>query len=600
MTQAAIRPRRSFIFAPGLRPEMFPKALASGADIVCVELEDGIAPKDKAAARASAMALFAQPQAEDGVERIVRINCLREAFGIADVQAVLETETPPPALMLPKVRAPDEIALLDDLLTERGHPTRLHVIIETNRGLEAAFEIAHCSDRIDALFFGGVDMAAELRCQNAWEPLLYARARVVHAAASAGLDVIDVPFLDLDDPEAMVQQARKARDLGFSGKGAIHPKQIAALNQLQEQQYIDGEKGDVDILAAAVAPDCVSVQMLYVRTGRVLGSRGYFPRLPLAENPGEALAAFIPGFYLRPAAEIPRKILLSHPVAGAGVLEEALGRRSGRKVRLQSRVQGARLRWLRLARETAEQNLQGRMAGERQTVAQLQELRQALQLEETPRRLECFDVSHSGGIETVASCVAFDQEGARKNDYRRYIIRGIAPGDDYAALRQALLRRYRRVQTGQGGAVPDVLLVDGGAGQLRKAREVWDELGLGETALLGVAKGRGRRPGRERLWTGSGKELRLAPDSGALHLVQRIRDEAHRFAIEGHRRRRSARSRTSPLAEVPGIGPKRRRALLRSFGGLQGIRKAAPEEIARTPGISLKMAEDILAHLRRN
>ncbi len=376
--------------------------------------------------------------------------------------------------------------------------------------------------------------------------------------------------------------------------------QVAALNQLQEKQYIEGEKGDVDILAAAAAPDCVSVQMLYVRAGRVIGSRGYFPRLPLAENPGEALAAFIPGFYLRAAAEIPRKILLSHPVAGTRALEEALERRASHKVRLQSRVQGARLRWLRLARETAEQNLQGRMAGERQTIAQLQELREALQLEETPRRLECFDISHSGGIETVASCVVFDQEGARKSDYRRYIIRGIAPGDDYAALRQALLRRYRRVQTGQGGALPDVLLVDGGPGQLRQAREVWDELGLGAAALLGVAKGRSRRPGRERLWTGSGKELRLAPDSGALHLVQRIRDEAHRFAIQGHRRRRSARSGASPLAEVPGIGPKRRRMLLRSFGGLQGIRKAAPEEIARTPGISLKMAEDILAHLRRN
>lgn len=229
---AALRPRRSFIFSPGLRPDMFPKALASGTDIVCVELEDGIAPKDKEAARKSALALFEQPQADDGVERIVRINCLREAFGLADVQAILETETPPPALMLPKVRTPEEVAWLDDLLTERGHDTRLHVIIETNRGLQAAFEIAHSSDRIDALFFGGVDMAAELRCQNAWEPLLYARSRVVHAAASAGVDVIDVPYLDLEDPEGMAEEAAKAKALGFSGKGSVHPKQIAALNEV--------------------------------------------------------------------------------------------------------------------------------------------------------------------------------------------------------------------------------------------------------------------------------------------------------------------------------------------------------------------------------
>lgn len=229
-SERAIRPRRSFIFSPGLRPDMFPKALACGTDIVCVELEDGIAPRDKTAARDSGLALFARPQADDGVERIVRINCLRTAFGMADVQAVLDSGTPPPALMLPKVMTPDEIVWLDDLLTERGHDTRLHIIIETNQALERAHELAQASPRIDALFFGGVDMAAELRCVNAWEPLLYARSRVVHAAASAGIDAIDVPWLDLDDMDGMAVEARRARDLGFSGKGAIHPKQIALLN----------------------------------------------------------------------------------------------------------------------------------------------------------------------------------------------------------------------------------------------------------------------------------------------------------------------------------------------------------------------------------
>jgi (S)-citramalyl-CoA lyase len=211
---------------------MFPKALASGADIVCVELEDGIAPKDKAEARDRALALFETPQAEDGVERIVRINSMRERFGIEDVLAILATDTPPPALMMPKVRTPDEVVMLDQLLSERGHATRLHVIIETNAGLEAAHDIARCSNRIDALFFGGVDMAAELRCQNAWEPLLHARSRVVHAAAGAGLDVIDVPWLDLDDMDGMRHAAEQARDLGFAGKGAVHPRQIAALNEV--------------------------------------------------------------------------------------------------------------------------------------------------------------------------------------------------------------------------------------------------------------------------------------------------------------------------------------------------------------------------------
>jgi len=232
MIDSIVRPRRSFIFTPGLKPEMFPKALASGTDIVCVELEDGIAPKAKTEARKKALALFETPQADDGVERIVRINCMREQFGVEDVQAILATDTPPPALMMPKVRTPDEVVMLDNLLTERGHDTRLHIIIETNAGLEACYEIAHCSSRIDAMFFGGVDMAAELRCENAWEPLLYARSRVVHAAASAGLDVIDVPYLDLEDHDGMVVAARQARALGFSGKGSIHPKQIAALNDV--------------------------------------------------------------------------------------------------------------------------------------------------------------------------------------------------------------------------------------------------------------------------------------------------------------------------------------------------------------------------------
>jgi (S)-citramalyl-CoA lyase len=231
-TERIVRPRRSFIFSPGLKPDMFPKALASGTDIVCVELEDGIAPKDKDEARRHALALFEKPQANDGVERIVRINCLRDTFGLADVQAILATDTPPPALMLPKVKTPDEVVWLDDLLTERGHAPRLHIIIETNAGLEAVYDIARSSSRIDALFFGGVDMAAELRCKNAFEPLLYARSRIVHAAAANGLDVIDVPYLDLEDPDGMRREAELVRDLGFSGKGSIHPKQIAILNEV--------------------------------------------------------------------------------------------------------------------------------------------------------------------------------------------------------------------------------------------------------------------------------------------------------------------------------------------------------------------------------
>ncbi len=227
-----IQPRRSFIFTPGLKPEMFPKALASGTDIVCVELEDGIAPKDKPIAREIAIKLFEGNERQNGIERILRINCLREKFGIDDVKAILDTESPPPAIMMPKVISPDEVLILDKLLTERQHLCRLHVIIETNKALNLASEIAQCSDKIDALFFGGVDMAAELRCENSWDSLLYARSKVVHAAASAGIDVIDVPFLDLDDPEGMRREAIKVKQLGFTGKGSIHPKQISILNEV--------------------------------------------------------------------------------------------------------------------------------------------------------------------------------------------------------------------------------------------------------------------------------------------------------------------------------------------------------------------------------
>lgn len=227
-----IQSRRSFIFTPGLKPEMYPKALKSGTDMVCIELEDGIAPQDKEIARNLALKLFQEKQENDGVERILRINSLREKFGIEDVQAILSTKNPPPALMIPKVKKPDEIILLDNLLSEKGHHCRIHVIIETNEGLENAYQIANCSNRIDALFFGGVDMSAELRCENKWEPLLYARSRIVHAAASAGIDAIDVPYLDLEDLEGMRKEAILAKELGFSGKGSIHPKQIPILNDV--------------------------------------------------------------------------------------------------------------------------------------------------------------------------------------------------------------------------------------------------------------------------------------------------------------------------------------------------------------------------------
>lgn len=229
---STIQSRRSFIFSPGTDPSMFGKALKSGADIVCVELEDGVAPQHKNMARANMLAIFAEPQADDGVERIVRVNMLGSPEGEADLAAVLETETPPPALMMPKVNNPEEVRRVADALDAAGQSTRLQVIIETNPGLEAAYEIAQASDRVDALLFGGVDLAADLRCEYGWEPLLYARSRVVHAAAGAGIDVIDVPWLDLGDEAGLRQEAEASARLGFTGKGSIHPKQIPVINEI--------------------------------------------------------------------------------------------------------------------------------------------------------------------------------------------------------------------------------------------------------------------------------------------------------------------------------------------------------------------------------
>ena len=232
MTAEKVQSRRSFIFTPGNRPELFTKALASGADIVCVELEDGIAPHDKDEARAKMLTLFAEPHRDDGIERIVRVNCGRTIDGMADIEAILRADCRVPSIMLPKIKGPEEVRGIAETFDEYGLQTRLQAIIETNEGLEAAYEIAHASPRVDALLFGAVDLAAELRCANTWEALLYARSRTVHAAAAAGIDVIDVPWLDLEDMEGMHREAEAGADLGFSGKGSIHPKQIAILNEV--------------------------------------------------------------------------------------------------------------------------------------------------------------------------------------------------------------------------------------------------------------------------------------------------------------------------------------------------------------------------------
>ncbi|GED22023.1 excinuclease ABC subunit UvrC [Halomonas halmophila] len=369
--------------------------------------------------------------------------------------------------------------------------------------------------------------------------------------------------------------------------------QIQQLRQLQQRQFVDTGNGDADAFALASRPGALCISVLSVRGGRLLGANHHTPRNGLDLAPDNLLGDFISQYYLGQAREIPAEVLTSHELSDTDLIAGALETRAGKRVRLTSRVRGHRAQWLELARTNAEQQLDSQLASQSQLARRFESLRDALDLDEVPARLECFDISHSQGEATVASCVVFDANGPRKSDYRRFNIKNIEPGDDYAAMRQALTRRFKRLQEGEGEA-PDLLIVDGGKGQLNMAREVFAELGVQHVGLIGVAKGTTRKAGLETLFIETpDRTMDLDTSSPALHLLQHIRDESHRFAITGHRTRRDKTRRTSTLQEIPGIGPRRRRELLRFFGGLQGVKNANREELARVPGINASLAESI-------
>jgi len=376
--------------------------------------------------------------------------------------------------------------------------------------------------------------------------------------------------------------------------------QIIHLRRVQEQQYVSGQTGDVDVVAGLIKPIGICVQVLFIRGGRILGSRTYYPKVNMLNSLSELLGAFIPQFYLSGSAQhqIPKEIILNAEFEDQDVLSSTLEQVANRKVQLTNKVRGDRARWLQLAVNNAEQNLQGRHASNLDYAGRLKTLKDALVLDELPTRMECFDISHSSGESTVASCVVFDDNGPLKADYRRFNISGITAGDDYAAMQQALKRRYTRLKAGEG-KLPDILFIDGGKGQLRMAEDALAELEVSGVLLIGVAKGVTRKAGLESLFmAGRSDEIVLSPDSPALLLIQHIRDEAHRFAITSHRQARGKTRRTSPLESIPGVGPKRRRELLTFFGGIQEIERASAEEIAKVPGISKTMAEEIYASLR--
>ncbi len=388
---------------------------------------------------------------------------------------------------------------------------------------------------------------------------------------------------------------RAAERLDFE-RAAVLRDQLAALTDIQSRQVVTRARAgtDSDVIAVAGEGGEFSVALMFIRGGQVLGTSTFHPRAPISDAP-EVLSAFLAQHYLE--RDPPPRIYVSHAIEDAETLQAWLRERSGRKVRIGVGRRGFPQRWVALAMQNAANALRMREATQSGLAAQFAELRNFLGLDAPLGRIECFDVSHTQGEATNASCVVFGPAGPVKAEYRRYNIEGIEQGDDYGALRQALLRRYRRRKQ-EKSPLPDLLLVDGGKGQLGEALGILRELELNVPAVAAVAKGADRRAGQERIFlAGSDTASILPPDSKALHLIQRARDEAHRFAISGHRRKRARCRQTSMLESVAGLGPSRRRALLRHFGGLQGVLRAGVEDLGRAPGIGPALAQAIYEHV---
>lgn len=365
---------------------------------------------------------------------------------------------------------------------------------------------------------------------------------------------------------------------------------ITTIRRVQARLTMDGRAADLDVLAVAMQGTSACVQLLAFRGGRNLGTRAFFPKTNGEDGADAVLAAFVSQYYVEHPA--PAEIVLDRDIPERALIERALSAHSGHKVQLRVNVRGERAAYLELVRRNAQLALATELASESAQQARLEALRELLALPERPARIECFDISHTLGEATVASCVVFGAEGPQRSQYRRYNIHDIAPGDDYAAMRQALQRRFRPVADGEPAALlPDVLLIDGGAGQVAQAREVLADAGITGVAVVGVAKGPERKPGAETLLLPDGREVQPGPASKALQLIQQVRDEAHRFAITGHRGKRQKARSTSRLEDIPGIGPRRRAALLRHFGGLQGLKAASVEEILNVEGIHRALAQ---------
>jgi len=385
-------------------------------------------------------------------------------------------------------------------------------------------------------------------------------------------------------------------------QAASYRDQIAALRRVAEQQEVSNTSGDMDVIGAYYASGVACFHLLFIRDGKIFGSRSYYPSVPAKTELDEVLSAFMIQFYLNSDSQrtVPKEILLSHSFDDLPELERAIQTALEKKVEIKTSVRSERANFLRLAVTNATNAVNTRLSHKNTVEQRFLLLEEALEVSTLIQRMECFDISHTMGESTVASCVVFNREGPSKADYRRYNINGITPGDDYAAMKQAITRRFDKID--KSGKIPDVLFIDGGTGQLRIAQKIVDEkfVDIDKTPMLiGVAKGEGRKPGLETLIHGENEQsFTISADSGALHLIQHIRDESHRFAITGHRNKRQKTRNTSTLESIAGVGPKRRKALLQYLGGIQEVKGASVAELAKVPGISLEMAQTIHDSLR--
>ncbi len=397
--------------------------------------------------------------------------------------------------------------------------------------------------------------------------------------------------------QQLIQKMEQSSEQTEYEQAAIYRDQIQYLREVMSEQSIEGERGELDVLAVAIQSSLAVVQVVFVRGGRVIGTRNYFPEFH-GESETAIINAFIPQFYLV-GKKIPEEIISTHMPVDKTLLETGLSKVSGRRVVIKTRLKSQRMKWQQLAITNAQQALALKLASKGNQQKRLMELVNILALDSIPTRMECFDISHTSGESTIASCVVFDQDGPRKSEYRRFNIRHITAGDDYAAMEQALKRRFLKVAEHRGQK-PDLLFIDGGKGQIQQAINVLEALTIENVLIIGIAKGAERKAGAEKLFLAhESRPIILDSHSPALHLIQHIRDESHRFAISGHRNSRDKKRQQSVLEQIPGIGIKRRQTLLKQFGGLQALKKAALADILTVPGFNRALAEKVHDFLKQ-